>query len=348
MQAFFATTNVEHIQVPREHHHIQANTSSLATTHVLITNSPSQLSVVESRVPIAMIPIEIWERVIDVAANFWDSLDFLSQPRRITLRSYALTCRVWHPRFRYYLFYTSDLLQNADHLSGYVCMLRAHPDLTSFVRQLRISGSFDGAKAHWINALPISLLPLLTNLNHIIFTAQVSNRLAPFHPLFYQALSMFKAVTEVHYACHTRQPFDEFARFVMAFRNLKKLHVDGESVWENHATGELLTRPFSSTKRLQLQYLHLSPYLLQRNMINVLGFIRQHVDMSSMRRLEVWDVRWRDGDVEALHAIDDLLKASQYLRSVLLHMTLLGINTLDLSELTGPIRPCCVVHCHWI
>jgi len=281
------------------------------------------------------LPLEICELVIDVVANFWDHLDFLSQPRRTTLRSCTLTCRSWLPRCRYHLFYTSDLLQNAEHLSCYVRMLRAHPDLTSLVRRLRISGSFDDGKAHWINALPIYLSPLLANLNHVIFTAQVSGLLAPYHPLFFQSLSLFTSVTELHYTCHARQPFINFARFVLAFPNLRTLHVDGESVWEKHDSVTFLTGVYRRRRRrLPLHHLHLSPYLLQRNLVNIVDFVRQGADPSLLRVLEVWDVRWRDGDEESVRAVGNIVYASQNLRSALLHITLLGTRVSELGCIT--------------
>lgn len=287
----------------------------------------------------ARLPLEVCELIIDFAAEFWEYSDFCEQPRRTTLHACALTCRAWVPRCRYHLFYTSDLLQNADHLAGYVRMLRAHPDLTTLARRLRISGTFDNVKAHWISTLPLSLCPLLPNLTHIVFTAQVSKQLTPFHPQFFQTLSQFKTVTELHYTCHACQPFSNFCRFVLAFHNLRRLHVDGELAWEKAGCldeltpppGILMTRRNSVGRRrqAQVQYLHLSPYLLQRNMINVVGFLRLTIDTSALTTLEVWDVRWREAHCDAPRAVGELIRACENLRNVILHVTLFGSPVLD-------------------
>ncbi|KAH8092227.1 hypothetical protein BXZ70DRAFT_464961 [Cristinia sonorae] len=278
------------------------------------------------------LPLEVCELIIDIAAEFWDYFDFLAQPRRTTLRSCALTCKAWLPRCRYHLFYASDLLESSEHLLGYVGMLRAHPELTSLVRRLRISGSFDDSKAYWINSLPILLSPLLPNLNHVVYTAQVSKHLAPFHPTFFRLLSTFRPVTQLHYTCNAKQPFDNFAKFVLAFRNLERLHVDGESEWileKPNFDQAVVERPPLVTRRswdklLPLHHLHTSPYLVQRNLIHVVEFVLQRIDVTALKTIEIWDIRWREKDGEGIRAVGDLINACPNLRRVLLHITLLG------------------------
>ena len=128
------------------------------------------------------LPIEVWENVIDIVAD-WGIL-YRSEQRR-DVASCRLVCRAWGPRCSLYSFDLITIASRED-LQLLSASLRKSPLHAGLVQKLKICGG--GAAQDWIATVPLDL-PKLPALRDIQF---VSVDFKQQHPRFSQYYSLLR------------------------------------------------------------------------------------------------------------------------------------------------------------
>ena len=130
------------------------------------------------------LPVEIWERIIDLFAA---ELGTSSRSRQLLVPC-ALTCRAWLPRARHHL-YQLVYISCTDGLDGIIQTLSHYPGLCDRVSILQIDG--DDSHSSWVIRAFFYLAPRLKHLS-ALWIAGVD--LTQCHPDIFKALSVFNGV----------------------------------------------------------------------------------------------------------------------------------------------------------
>lgn len=157
------------------------------------------------------LPIEVWERVIDVHTEF--GTKSCNATVQSSLRVWILVCRAWVPRCRLYL-YNEVHITSRENLLAVSKFFHSFPCHAHRVSRLKIVGG--GSNQSWISEFPLRL-PNLPNLTYLTFK-EVD--LAQQHPWFPQLLSLLKrcASGTIAFFLYFEDPRHEFDQHTMQIR----------------------------------------------------------------------------------------------------------------------------------
>lgn len=194
----------------------------------------------------SVLPIEIWERVIDFIPGL-DEWEAYSKEARDCLWSISLVCRAWVARCRVHLFEIVEPF-NGSQAKALMDVIRSSPVVGQWIRVLKISPPKElvdkaepGDKPettakipkhppsyhNWIYELLTVLPPFLTKLREL----QLSN-LPTLHPSFIHLASRFSTtVNSLTLINLQNQSFAEIIRLVNRFPHLQRLELS-ECEWK--------------------------------------------------------------------------------------------------------------------
>ncbi|KZT68633.1 hypothetical protein DAEQUDRAFT_738662 [Daedalea quercina L-15889] len=154
------------------------------------------------------LPLDIYELIIDFV---W--------PDRDSLIACALTCRAWHQRSRYNLFYRVAL-HNLDQLSRYASQLAAEPALGAAARELFVTPYY--SQSQLLGTFPFALagkLPCVERLR-----LDIRRDFYPYiHPDFHGAFASFASVTTLELRRIQFPTLGDFATLVCALPRVHTL-----------------------------------------------------------------------------------------------------------------------------
>ncbi|KAL4246472.1 hypothetical protein ABKN59_008206 [Abortiporus biennis] len=167
-----------------------------------------------------ILPVELWERIIDFIADDSSGYPPGAQQRTQTLQACALTCPAWTHRSLYHL-HDIVTFKTASSVKSFLLKFPP-PDIPA--RILTIDCYRDKQHPYWVSSLPIRLktaLPLLRELSIKAFRFQNA------HTQFIPSLSLARVVTDLDLVAVTFTSANQFDRLISSFRMLSLLHLHG-------------------------------------------------------------------------------------------------------------------------
>ena len=165
--------------------------------------------------------------------------DTYTEQAQITLRTCALVCSSWRVRSQRWIFYCVTFNDTAP-LQRFVAVMEASPHLRDYVHQAVFRGPGLYTVASPLSLFPVILQGNLPKLQQITIrcdiagedsylpsSTSVAARRLPhivLHPRFTLYLSAFTSVTSLRLFDVTFQHYNDFARMVNSFPNLRMLH----------------------------------------------------------------------------------------------------------------------------
>ncbi|TFY65331.1 hypothetical protein EVJ58_g2037 [Rhodofomes roseus] len=170
--------------------------------------APGTTAPIAKIMPPPELPLEVYEVIIDFT---W--------PDRETLLACALTCRAWHERSRYNLFYRVELY-NLDQLSLYTAKLAADPGLGQTLKELYVTPYY--SQSQLFGSFPFELAGKLSNVQRL--RIDIRRDFYPYiHPDFYPMFASFGSVTTLELRRIQFPTLNDFSMLVCSLRRLTSL-----------------------------------------------------------------------------------------------------------------------------
>ena len=180
------------------------------------------------------IPIEIHENIIDMLYS-----DTYTDQAQIALHTCALVCSSWRVRSQRWLFYCVNFDDPAP-LQRFAAVMETSPHLRDYVHQAVFKGPCLYTVASPLSLFPVILQGKLPKLQQITIRCDIAGeglrqpsstavaaRQPPYiilHPRFTLYLSAFTSVTSLRLVDVTFQHYNDLARVINSFPNLRMLH----------------------------------------------------------------------------------------------------------------------------